>query len=133
MEEEEVTSPVPYNHPDDSGSFDPALPTTIEGEGEDQTQDLTWQPEREPEIPLSSEGTAELGEDSEVRYELRSRQAGAHDTTRDTQTEVNVGKFDTAAKETEPPASLVDETGSDQVKGEPPPRYHFRPLPGRKL
>jgi hypothetical protein len=131
--ETEVTSPIPYDHSDDSGSVDPALPTVIEREGEDQTQDPTWQPEREPEIQLPPERTVELGEDSGARYELRSRQAGAHDITQGPQAEVNTRKFDTAARETEPPASLVDETGSDQGRGAPSPRYHLRPLPGRKL
>jgi hypothetical protein len=50
MEEEEVTSPVPYDHSDSSGSFDPALPAIIEGEIEDQTQDPTWYLERQQGI-----------------------------------------------------------------------------------
>jgi hypothetical protein len=132
-EEEEVTSPVPHDCSDNSGRFDPAPPATIEGEIVDQTPGPTRHPEIQQEIQLPFEGTADVGEDSGDRYELRSRQAGTRKTTDDRQVEVDAEQSHTVAMGSEPPASSADEMATDQVKGKAAPRYNLRPLPGRKL
>jgi hypothetical protein len=70
----EVTSPVPYDHFDNSGSFAPILPAAVEEEPEDQTQDPTWEPERHQKLTVTADRTPGLGEESGPRYWLRKRQ-----------------------------------------------------------
>jgi hypothetical protein len=133
MEEEEVTSPIPFDRSDNSDSSGPAPPAIIDGEIEDQTQDPTWYPEGRQGNQLPADGTSSSGEDSAARYGLRSRQGESPGTLDATQTEVAGETAEKAETETEPPTNSADESESDQVKKGPTPSYNLHPFPGRRF
>jgi hypothetical protein len=99
---EEVTSLVPYDHFDNSGSFVPASPAVVEEETKGRTQDPTWDPGRHEEIPIAVDGAFDLGEESGARYWSRSRQSE----------QVGGEGTNTEAAEADPPPSSVVETAS---------------------
>ena len=77
-----------------------------------------------------------MREESRTRYWLRSRPAENPIVCDSPPSAVVEGQTDTEATEVEPPTSsvveVVEERGGDD-SGTSPPRYNFRPLPGRKI
>jgi transposase InsO family protein len=136
MNEERVTSPIPYRHPANSNSSAQAPPEDIDEAREDLTQDPTWTPGRWQETRNPTNEQSTPMQESRARYWLRSRPADTQAGPDVTPPEVVDEHMDSEVMGPEPLTSPAGEVERDQIRDEgdrPLPRYNFRPLPGRTI
>ncbi|PNF40763.1 hypothetical protein B7P43_G17610 [Cryptotermes secundus] len=111
----------------------PPMETT---DGRDETQDPTWEPARRQEIQPTTNDSTDTREEPRTRYWLRSRPAETPIVCDSPPSPTVEGQADTDATEAEPSTSpvveVVEERGGED-SDTAPPRYNFRPLPGRKI
>ncbi|PNF33547.1 hypothetical protein B7P43_G17359 [Cryptotermes secundus] len=111
-------------------------PIELTGGREDETQDPTWEPAGRQEIQPNTNGSTNTMEESRTRYWLRSRPEETPIVCDSPPSAVVEGQTDTEATEVEPSTSPVVEVVGErrgEDSGTTPPRYNFRPLPGRKI
>jgi hypothetical protein len=107
---------------------------------EDQTQDPTWEPSRQQEIQIMTEGTSDteegIGDRYWLRKRVRDRQGESSAIVDKTSTDVGNEEVDTEIAGMELSAIIPPEAGDDTGQGERTEsthRYNLRPLPGRKI
>jgi hypothetical protein len=135
-DDEGITPLASYDHVEDEGSS-VFTPTTFTGERtEDRSQDPTWEPSRHQEVPRAAAESPDTGREAGARYWLRSRPGEDTVAPERTPTEIEGERIDPEETDAEPPPSALPEAGNvlaHEEGTEQPPRYNFRPLPGRKI
>lgn len=123
-----MTTPTPYADSASSSGSAPIPPVGSNVEREDQSQDPTWEPRRQPEIQTTASGTQ--GKNPGLRIGCYADTQATPDYP---STEVIEEQNDIEVAGTEPLTNPTGEVYQIWENGDAPlPRYNLRSLPGRR-